>query len=177
MASIRWNEAPATAPPEAVPSQAPIGTGAGMAAAVAPHSVARYLLRVPGRRPLALVGVHLMRLRGPEANEGQPRFFIDLYQKLEGGFAVSIGIENGDREKPIGAFSGPSLDELAESCGAVDPTDFVWCQPSFRGVREEDISPAVRAEYLFAYVSDIRENFRATVARLQQKPDTENIVE
>lgn len=171
MGSVRWNrDAGEIAAPPSTPAPA---EGAPFTQPGLPGAIRHFRVRLPGSRPAQFVGAHLMRLSGPEPAEGCPGHHVDLFQTIEGSFAVSIIQETDGCERTIGFCHGRSLAEVSDACSRIDAADFVNPMQAYRGLPSEKLEPAVRLECLHTYLDAVRENFGQLLCRLGQRPEAQ----
>jgi len=164
MASTTWHKAdfgPGHRPP--VEETAQVKEAAGRA------SLGKVFVRRRGQRPLEFLGVHLLRIAGPEVDEGHIRHHADLYQTVEGGYAVSLLQERDGMCSEIGAFKGREWATLLSECADVDPLaslpSTAWRATS-RGV---DLSVPMKAALMQGFFDDVRSNFEETLQRLSSR--------
>ncbi|NRA29220.1 MAG: hypothetical protein HRU11_03080 [Parvularculaceae bacterium] len=168
MASTTWNM------PDIVPSAAP--TAAPVLEtedSASPATLEKVLIRRRGQRPLQFYGVHLLRISGPEVGEHHPRHMADLYQTVDGGYAVSLLQERDDNIQEIAAFAGRDLSGLVDQCEAVDPMASVPCVAWQRLGANQDLSPSMKAALMTAFNEETYENFHQTVQRLRGRSQAE----
>lgn len=169
MASVTWNSeamsANAAIAPDAPPGPAEVPTQ--------PQQVQRFLLQQRGQRPLEVLGLHMLRLSGPETEGAVPKHHIDVYETVDGGFAVSVLQERGGEVRPIGACTGRSLSDVTEYCLSIDPLASVPYTDMVRSAEQLDASPVVALELIRSFEHEACENFANTVRRLEGQAATE----
>lgn len=168
MASTTWNMQDIV--PEMAPAPASVLETEERAS---PATLEKVLIRRRGQRPLQFFGVHLLRISGPEAEEHHPRHLADLYQTVDGGYAVCLLQERDEAIQEIAAFAGRDLPELVDQCEAVDPMASVPCVAWQRIGATQDLSPSLRAAVITAFSEETYENFNQTILRLRGRSQAE----